>query len=141
MDTYTPKAKEIKRQWHVIDASNQVLGRLATRVAALLRGKHKAMFTPFLDTGDYVVVLNAAKVMVTGKKAQGKIYYRHTQYPGGLRQTTFAQMLAAHPERVIELAVKRMLPQNRLGRAMYKKLKVYPGPTHPHAGQVREEQP
>lgn len=139
MKTYTPKASEIQREWHIIDASGQVLGRLASQVARLLMGKHKPMYATHMDTGDYVIVLNAARVRVTGKKAKDKFYYRHSGYPGGLKSVSLGEMLAAHPERVIELAVRRMLPQNRLGRAMFKKLKVYAGDTHPHGGQVKGE--
>ena len=136
MKTYSTKAKDIERQWHVIDASGRTLGRLATQVATLLTGKHKPMYVPHLDTGDYVIVLNAAKVRVTGKKAKQKNYYRHSGYPGGMRAVTYEDMMAAHPTRVIEHAVKGMLPHNRLGRAMFKKLKVYAGDEHPHQAQV-----
>lgn len=140
MKTYSPKASEIKRQWHTIDASDQTLGRLATRVAQLLMGKHKPIYSPHMDTGDYVIVLNASRIRVTGRKLREKIYYRHSGYPGGLKSIPLGEMLAAFPERVIELAVKRMLPQNRLGRQMFKKLKVYAGETHPHVGQTKGEQ-
>jgi large subunit ribosomal protein L13 len=136
MRTYSTKAKDVERQWHVIDASGKTLGRLATQVANLLMGKHKSTYVPYLDTGDYVIVLNAAKVRVTGKKAKQKTYYRHSGYPGGLKAETFEKMLAAHPTRVIEHAVKGMLPHNRLGRAMFKKLKVYVDDSHPHQAQV-----
>jgi large subunit ribosomal protein L13 len=136
MKTYSTKAKDVERQWHVIDASGKTLGRLATQVANLLMGKHKPTYVPYLDTGDYVIVLNAAKVRVTGKKAKQKTYYRHSGYPGGLKAETFEKMLAAHPTRVIEHAVKGMLPHNRLGRAMFKKLKVYVDDSHPHQAQV-----
>ena len=136
MKTYSTRAKDIERQWHVIDASGKTLGRLATQVATLLTGKHKPMYVPHLDTGDYVIVLNAAKVRVTGKKAKQKNYYRHSGYPGGMRAVTYEDMMAAHPTRVIEHAVKGMLPHNRLGRAMFKKLKVYAGDEHPHQAQV-----
>lgn len=139
MKTYSPKKAEITREWHVVDAAGQPLGRVATRVAQLLRGKHKPIYTPHLDVGDYVVVINAAKVALTGRKAEQKIYYRHSGYPGGLKQETFAQLLRRRPERVIELAVKGMLPKTALGRHMYRKLRVYAGPTHPHQGQVRAE--
>ena len=138
MKTYSTKASEIKREWHVVDAEGKVLGRLATEVARLLRGKHKPIYSPHLDTGDYVVVVNAEKVRVTGKKARQKIYYRHSGYPGGLKEITLEQMLAKHPTRVIEHAVNGMLPKNALGRAMLRKLKVYAGPTHPHAAQIRK---
>jgi large subunit ribosomal protein L13 len=136
MKTYSTKAKDVECQWHVIDASGQTLGRLATQVANLLTGKRKPIYVPYLDTGDFVIVLNAAKVRVTGKKAKQKTYYRHSGYPGGLKAETFEKMLAAHPTRVIEHAVKGMLPHNRLGRAMFKKLKVYAGDSHPHQAQV-----
>jgi large subunit ribosomal protein L13 len=136
MKTYSTKAKDVERQWHVIDASGKTLGRLATQIANLLMGKHKPMYVSYLDTGDYVIVLNAAKIRVTGEKAKQKTYYRHSGYPGGLRAETLEEMLAAHPTRVIEHAVKGMLPHNRLGRAMFKKLKVYVGDSHPHQAQV-----
>ena len=136
MKTYSPKAAEIERRWHVIDASGQTLGRLATQIAQLLRGKHKVYYAPHLDVGDYVVVINAEKVRVTGNKLEEKLYYRHSGYPGGLKCVTLGSQLRAHPTRVIEHAVRGMLPHNALGRAMYRKLKVYAGPTHPHAAQV-----
>lgn len=136
MKTYVPKLTEIKRKWHVIDADGQTLGRLCSQVSKLLIGKHKAIFTPNADTGDYVVIVNAAKVKVTGKKAKEKIYYRYSGYPGGMREVTFTEMIQKHPERVIEHAVKGMLPHTRLGRAMYKKMKVYAGDKHPHQAQV-----
>lgn len=136
MKTYSTKAKDVVRQWHVIDASGMTLGKLATQVANLLMGKHKPMFVPYLDTGDFVIVLNATKVKVTGKKPKQKTYYRHSLYPGGLKAETYEEMMAAHPTRVIEHAVRGMLPHNRLGRAMFKKLKVYAGDSHPHQAQV-----
>jgi large subunit ribosomal protein L13 len=136
MKTYSVKAADIQRTWHVIDAEGQTLGRLATQVATLLLGKHKPMYAPHLDTGDFVIVVNAAKVAVTGRKVAQKKYYRHTQYPGGLREVGYQKMLATHPERVIEHAVKGMLPHNRLGAAIFRKLKVYAGPTHRHEAQV-----
>jgi large subunit ribosomal protein L13 len=136
MKTYSAKAKDIERRWHVIDASGQTLGKLATQVANLLMGKHKPTYTPHLDTGDFVIVLNATKVKVTGKKPKQKTYYRHSGYPGGIKAETYEELMAAHPTRVIEHAVKGMLPHNRLGRAMYKKLKVYTGDSHPHQAQV-----
>ena len=135
MRTYTPKANEIERTWWVVDAADKPLGRLCTEIARVLRGKHKPMYTPHLDTGDHVVVLNASKVMLTGKKADQKTYFRHSGYMGGERHIPYRRMMAAHPERVIELAVKGMLPKNALGRAMHKKLKVYAGAEHPHQGQ------
>ena len=136
MKTYSTKTKDIERQWHVVDASGGTLGRLTAQIASLLMGKHKPTYVPYLDTGDYVIVLNAAKVRVTGKKARQKVYYRHSGYPGGLRAETFEEILATHPTRVIEHAVKGMLPHNRLGRAMFKKLKVYAGDSHPHQAQI-----
>jgi large subunit ribosomal protein L13 len=135
--TYSTKAKDIEREWHVIDASGKTLGRLATEVARLLRGKHKPIYTPHLDTGDYVIVINAERIRVTGKKAKQKFYYHHSGYPGGLRSTSLAQMLSTHPTRVIEHAVRGMLPKGPLGRAMFRKLKVYAGPEHPHIAQVK----
>ncbi|HEX77280.1 MAG TPA: 50S ribosomal protein L13 [Dehalococcoidia bacterium] len=137
MKTYSAKPADIEHNWHVIDASGQVLGRLASQVAKLLMGKHKPIFTPNQDTGDYVVVINAAQVKVTGNKAKNKVYYRHSGYPGGLKQISLGKLLETRPTRAVELAVKGMLPHNRLGRAMFKKLKVYPGPDHPHQAQVR----
>jgi large subunit ribosomal protein L13 len=139
--TYSPRAADIQREWHLIDASGQTLGRLATRIAHLLRGKHKPRYAPHMDMGDYVVVINAAKVVVTGRKAQTKVYYRYSGYPGGLKATTYADLMKRHPERVIEHAVRGMLPKTALGRAMYRKLRVYAGPTHPHAGQIRQAAP
>ncbi|MFP4640709.1 MAG: 50S ribosomal protein L13 [Dehalococcoidia bacterium] len=136
MKTYSTKPADIKREWHVIDASDKVLGRLATEVATLLRGKHKATYVPHLDTGDYVVVVNASKVRVTGNKAEQKMYYWHTGYPGGIKSVSFEEMVETYPSRVITHAVKGMLPKNRLGRSMLKKLKVYDGPTHPHEAQL-----
>lgn len=136
MRTYSVKAKEIKREWHVIDASDKILGKVATEAADLLMGKTKAIFTRNLDTGDYVVVTNASKVKVTGKKLEQKMYYRHSGYPGGFRAVPLAEMLKKKPEMVIEHAVKGMLPQNKLGDAMIKKLKVYAGAEHPHAAAI-----
>jgi len=137
MKTYSTKSSDLKPEWHVIDASGKILGKLASEVATLLMGKHKPIYTPHLNTGDFVIVTNAVKVRVTGKKAQQKIYYRHSGYPGGLRSTTFTKMMETHPTRVIEYAVKGMLPKNRLGRDMRRRLKVYPGDTHPHQAQVK----
>ncbi len=137
MKTYSLKAKEINNDWHVLDASGQVLGRLASQAARLLMGKHKPTYSPHLPMGDYVVIVNAASVRVTGKKLTGKVYYRHTGYMGGIKATTLGDMMARRPERVIEMAVQRMLPQNRLGRALLRRLKVYAGPDHPHEAQVR----
>ncbi len=135
MRTYSPKRSEVTRQWHVIDASDVVLGRLATHAATLLRGKHKPIFAPHVDTGDFVIVVNAGKVALTGNKRAQKIAYRHSGYPGGLRRVSYDELLAKRPERAIELAIKGMLPHNRLGRQIIKKLKVYAGPEHPHAAQ------
>ncbi len=136
MKTLTPKQDEIQRQWWVVDASGKPLGRIATEVARILRGKHKPIYTPHLDTGDYVVVLNASQVALTGNKADQKTYFRHSGYMGGEKHIPFKRMLASHPERIIELAVKGMLPKNALGREMRKKLKVYAGDVHPHQGQL-----
>ena len=135
MKTYAVKASEIERQWWLVDASDQTLGRLATRIATLLEGKHKPTYSPHLDTGDHVVVVNAGRVRVTGNKLLQKRYYRHSGYPGGLKEESLQALMARKPELVIERAVKGMLPQNRLGRAMFKKLKVYGGPDHPHQAQ------
>jgi large subunit ribosomal protein L13 len=136
--TSSAKPHEIERKWFVIDAQGQTLGRLATRVATVLRGKHKPIYTPHIDCGDYVIVVNAEKINVTGQKLDQKIYYRHSGYPGGLKQVTLRRQLQTHPERVIEAAVRGMLPKNRLGRKMFKKLKVYDGPDHPHQAQQPE---
>ncbi|HVO42663.1 MAG TPA: 50S ribosomal protein L13 [Aggregatilineales bacterium] len=133
--TYTPTIDSIHHDWYVVDATGLTLGRLCTRIAHILRGKHKTTFAPHIDTGDYVIVLNAGKVRITGKKLDQEFYYRHSQYPGGFRQTSLRDMLRTHPERVIEAAVKGMLPDGRLGRQMFKKLKVYAGADHPHAAQ------
>ena len=135
MPTPMPKENEIERKWYVVDAEGKVLGRLATRIATILRGKHKTLFAPHLDVGDHVVVLNAEKVHLTGRKLQNKQYRWHTGYIGGLREVSAEKMLKTHPERVIEWAVQGMLPKNRLGRAMAKKLKVYRGAAHPHQAQ------
>ena len=135
MKTYTVKASEIQREWYVVDAAGQNLGRLATRIATILRGKHKPIFTPGMDVGDFVIVVNADKIAVTGNKLQQKMYYRYSLHPGGLTQASLAKVLATHPQRVIEHAVKGMLPKNRLGDAMIKKLKVYAGGAHPHEAQ------
>ncbi len=135
MKTYQQKPSEVQRQWFVVDARGKVLGRLASRIASVLRGKHKPTFTPHVDGGDFVVVVNAEKVRLTGRKLQEKVYYWHTGYPGGIKSATAAQMLERKPEWVIRKAVQRMLPKNPLGRRMLKKLKVYRGPEHPHAAQ------
>ena len=137
--TFLPKASEIEKKWLVVDATDQVLGRLATEVALLLRGKHKPTFTPHMDTGDFVIVINAEKIKVTGKKLDQKIYYRHSGYMGNLKSTPLKDMLDKKPRKVVELAIKRMLPKNRLGRKIYGNLKVYEGADHPHASQKPEE--
>ena len=138
MKTYTPKIAEIQRRWWIVDAEGKALGRLATEVARVLRGKHKPMYTPHLDTGDNVVVINASKVMLTGNKADQKTYFRHSGYMGGDKHIPFKRMLETHPDRVIRLAVKGMLPKNNLGRQMLSKLRIYPGAEHAHAGQRPE---
>lgn len=135
MRTYSPKAGEITRTWHVIDATDVVLGRLASNVAKLLRGKHKTIFAPHVDTGDFVIIINADKVVLTGAKKQQKIDYRHSGFPGGLRSTAYSDLLETNPRRVVEKAVKGMLPHNKLGRQQISKLKVYAGSEHPHAAQ------
>lgn len=139
MKTYYAKPGEVEREWLLIDAEDQVLGRVATKAAQILRGKHKPTYTPHVDTGDFVVIVNADKIRVTGKKATDKEYYRHSGYPGGLKCETFEEAMEKHPERVIEHAVKGMLPKNTLGRAMAKKLKVYAGAEHPHMAQKPRE--
>lgn len=138
MKTYTPKATEIERVWWIVDAEDKVLGRLSTEIARVLRGKHKPMYTPHLDTGDHVVVVNAEKIRLTGKKEQQKTYFRHSGYMGGEKFIPFRRMLDKHPERVIELAVKGMMPKNALGRQMRSKLRVYAGTEHPHQAQQPE---
>ncbi|MCD8317187.1 MAG: 50S ribosomal protein L13 [Eggerthellaceae bacterium] len=135
MKTYQAKPGEVERQWYVIDATDQVLGRLSAKAATLLKGKHKPQYTPHVDTGDFVIIINADKVRVTGNKAQDKEYNHYSGYPGGLKTENFTQAMAKHPERVVEHAIKGMLPHNKLGRKMGKKLKVYAGPDHPHAAQ------
>jgi len=134
--TYSIKASDIERKWHLIDASDEILGRLATRIAGLLMGKHKPMFCRNLDVGDFVVVINADKVRVTGNKAKQKMYYRHSGYPGGLKSVSLEKMMQTYPNRVIEHAVKGMLPRNKLNASMMKRFKVYSGDSHPHVGQV-----
>jgi large subunit ribosomal protein L13 len=136
MKTYSLKARDIEPRWHVLDAEGRPLGRLASQVAALLRGKHRPTYTPHMDNGDFVVVVNASKVKVTGRKLQQKTYYHHSGYPGGLKETGLERVLERHPARVIEHAVKGMLPHNRLGRSLLRHLKVYAGPDHPHEAQV-----
>jgi large subunit ribosomal protein L13 len=133
--TYSPKPGEVPRQWHVIDATDVVLGRLASQTARLLRGKHKPVFAPHVDTGDFVIVVNAAKVALTGNKREQKVAYRHSGYPGGLRRVAYRELMERRPEQAVEKAVRGMLPHNRLGRAMATKLKVYAGPDHPHQAQ------
>jgi large subunit ribosomal protein L13 len=133
--TFSPRPADITRRWLVIDAENAILGRLSTEVATLLRGKHKPIWAPHVDTGDHVIVINASKLAIDPKKATDKLYHRHTGYPGGIRTESLEHLLARNPERVIRLAVRRMLPKNPLGRSMLKKLKIYGGPTHPHFAQ------
>jgi len=135
MKTFSAKPAEVRRDWFVIDATGKTLGRMATEIAARLRGKHKPEYTPHVDTGDYIVVVNAEKVAVTGNKQNDKTYYRHSGYPGGMKSMTFDKMVQHAPERIIEIAVKGMLPKNPLGRAMFRKLKVYAGPDHNHVAQ------
>jgi large subunit ribosomal protein L13 len=137
MKTYSARPADIERQWHLIDASDKTLGRMSTQIARLLMGKHKPMFTPNQDTGDFVVVINAEKVRVTGNKARQKTYYRHSGYPGGLKSLTFEKMMQTNPTRIIEHAVNGMLPHTRLGARMRKRLRVYAGETHPHLAQIK----
>jgi len=138
MKTFSAKPAEVERSWYLVDASGKTLGRMATEIARRLRGKHKPEFTPHVDTGDYIVVINANKVYVSGNKETGKIYYKHTGFIGGMKETPLNKMRETHPERIIELAVKGMLPKNSLGRAMFRKLKVYAGPEHQHQAQKPE---
>ncbi|MGQ9925920.1 MAG: 50S ribosomal protein L13 [Chloroflexaceae bacterium] len=135
MKTYHQRPAEVQRDWYVVDATDQVLGRLATHIATLLRGKHKPTYTPSIDGGDFVIVVNCEKIKIMGKKADQKIYYRHTGYPGGLKATPYKMMLAKHPDRILRNAVKGMLPKNRMGRHLLTKLRIYAGPRHPHAAQ------
>ncbi|MBE2200988.1 MAG: 50S ribosomal protein L13 [Anaerolinea sp.] len=135
MKTYVTKPAEVERRWYVVDAEGKTLGRLSSQVATILRGKHKPIYSPSVDCGDFVVIVNADKIAVTGRRMEQKMYYRHSGYPGGLRELTLRQQLEKHPTRPIELAVKGMLPKNRLGRKMIKKLKIYAGPEHPHQAQ------
>ena len=139
MKTFSAKPETVKRDWYVVDASGLTLGRLATEVASRLRGKHKPEYTPHVDTGDYIVIINAEKVHVTGNKVQDKIYYSHSGFPGGIKSINFEKLIQRAPERVIESTVKGMLPKNPLGRAMYRKMKVYKGASHPHAAQQPQE--
>ena len=138
MSTFLAKHNEVERKWYLVDATDKVLGDVATKVASILRGKHKPIFTSHVDTGDYVVIVNAEKIRVTGNKAEQKVYRRYTGYADGLRETPYAEVLAKHPERILEHAIKGMLPKNTLGRQMYKKLDVYAGPDHKHEGQKPE---
>jgi large subunit ribosomal protein L13 len=133
--TYIPKASEISQEWFVVDANDQTLGRVATQIASVMLGKHKPIFTPGVDTGDFVVVINAERIRVTGNKLEDKVYYHHTQYPGGLKSITLRDQLKKHPDRVIRRAVWGMIPHNKRGRQIIKKLKIYAGPEHPHAAQ------
>ncbi len=135
MGTFSAKPTDIKQDWYIVDAEDIVLGRLASQVAQILRGKHKPIFTPHMDTGDFIIIINAEKVRLTGKKAEAKTYFRHTGYPGGQRTTSYRELLEKHPERIIQKAVKGMIPHNRLGRKIMKKLKVYAGTEHPHEAQ------
>ena len=139
MKTFSAKPETVKRDWYVVDATGLTLGRLATEIASRLRGKHKPEYTPHVDTGDYIVVINAEKIHVTGNKVQDKIYYSHTGFPGGLKSINFEKLNLRAPERIIEIAVKGMLPKNPLGRAMYRKMKVYKGAAHPHAAQQPQD--
>lgn len=140
MRTFSLKGGDITRDWLVIDAADQILGRMAARIACLLRGKHKPTFSPHLEMGDYVIVVNAARVRVSGRKLRDKVYYRHSGYPGGLKSVTLGKLMATKPTRVIEMAVRGMLPHNRLGRKLFGNLKVYAGPDHPHEAQVKGSQ-
>lgn len=139
MRTYNAKNETTSHSWYIVDAANKTLGRLASEIAKRLRGKHKPVYTPHVDTGDYIVVINAKQIKVTGKKSTDKIYYSHSGYPGGIKEITFEKLLIKRPERVLEIAVKGMLPKNPLGRAMYRKLKVYAGAEHPHAAQQPQQ--
>ena len=136
--TYTPREADIERRWYLVDAEGRTLGRLATRIAHVLRGKHKPTYTPHLDMGDHIVVINAGKIRVTGNKAEQKVYYRHTGYPGGIRKTSFGQMMEKHPERILRTAVKGMLPNTPLGRRMFRKLRIYAAGEHGHEAQNPE---
>lgn len=138
MKTFSAKPEAVKRSWYIVDAKGKTLGRMASRIAMILRGKHKPEFTPHVDTGDFVIVINAAEAKVTGNKEQDKLYYRHSQFPGGITQMNYTQLLAKHPTRAVSFAIKGMLPKNSLGRAMFSKLKVYSGAEHPHGAQQPE---
>lgn len=135
MKTYNARSETAQNNWFIVDAAGKTLGRLSSEIAKRLRGKHKPQYTPHVDTGDYIVVINASQVKVTGNKPKAKVYYSHSGYPGGLKEITFEKLLARHPERVLEIAIKGMLPKNPLGRAMFRKLKVYAGTEHPHTAQ------
>ncbi len=139
MKTYSPKFSDIEKKWYVVDANGQVLGRLASKIATILRGKHKPMWAPHMDVGDFVVVVNADKIRLTGRKAEQKVYYRHSRYPGGLKSVPYDYMVTKQPEFVLYQAVKGMLPRNKLGRQMIKKLKLYASPDHPHSAQQPEK--
>ncbi len=139
METYIPKLNEINQKWLVVDADGQILGRLASEVASILRGKNKPIFTPHMDVGDYVIIINAGKIRVTGKKAKTKKYYRHTGYPGGLRSDSYSDLIKSNPARILEKAIWGMLPHNKLGKKIYKKLKIYAGNEHPHEAQKPEK--
>ncbi len=139
METYIPKLNEINQKWLVVDADGQILGRLASEVASILRGKNKPIFTPHMDVGDYVIIINAGKIRVTGKKAKTKKYYRHTGYPGGLRSDNYSDLIKSNPARILEKAIWGMLPHNKLGKKIYKKLKIYAGNEHPHEAQKPEK--
>ncbi|MFQ5824493.1 MAG: 50S ribosomal protein L13 [bacterium] len=139
MKTYTPKPSDIERKWFLIDANGEILGRLASQVATILRGKHKPIYSPHMDVGDHIIIINAEKIRVTGKKASNKRYFRYTGYPGGMRFDSFSDLMRKHPERILEKAIWGMLPHNKLGRKMYKKLKVYAGENHPHQAQKPEK--
>lgn len=141
MNTFSAKKEDVDRKWFVVDAEDKVLGRLASQISSILRGKHKPVFTRHVDTGDHVVVINAAKIRLTGRKWNQKVYHRHSQYPGGLKKITAGRMRNEHPERIVELAVWGMMPHNRLGRQMMKKLRVYAGAEHPHSAQKPEDLP
>lgn len=139
MKTFVAKPNEVKRKWYVVDANGKILGRLASQIATILRGKHKPIYSPHMDVGDHVIIINAEKIRVTGKKASVKRYYRYTGYPGGLRFDTYSDLIKKHPERILEKAIWGMLPHNKLGRKMYKKLKIYAGENHPHQAQKPEK--
>ena len=139
METYIPKLNEIKQKWLVVDADGQILGRLASEVASILRGKNKPIFTPHMDVGDHVIIINAGRIRVTGKKAKTKKYYRHTGYPGGLRSDSYSDLIKSNPAKILEKAIWGMLPHNKLGKKIYKKLKIYAGKEHPHEAQKPEK--